>query len=115
MAWDDIWAGMGDFSDRSFDDYTLEATPSLAYFSSAPFQGRTSPAQRKYWQGQFGNVQSEYAGALGSSIRNQTEAPTFTQFLEDMPWTERYTSLSPALRPGSSFSRFSPQARRIYR
>jgi hypothetical protein len=111
MAWEDIWSGMGDF-----DDYVLEATPSLAYFSASPFQpGSTSQAQRKYWQGQFGNVQQDYAGALGSAIRNQEAAPTFTQFLEGMPWTERYTSLSPALRPGSSFSRFSPQARRIYR
>jgi len=94
--------------------YMLEATPSLAYFSAAPFQGQTSPAQRQYWSGQLVDVTNEYMGVMGSAIRGGTEAPSFTQFLEDTPWTERYTALSPRMRPGGDFRRFNPQTRFMY-
>ena len=97
-----------------FNQYMLEVTPSLAYFSAAPFQGQTSAAQRQYWSGQFGNVTNQYMGALGTAIRAGQEGPSFTRFLEDMPWTEKYTALSPRLRPGSDFRRFSPQTRYMY-
>jgi hypothetical protein len=100
--------------DIDFGQYQLEATPQLAYFSSAPFQGGYSPAQQKYWSGQYGNVYNQYAGALGSAIRQGQEAPSFTNFLSDMPWTERYTALSPSLRPGGSFRRFNPATRYMY-
>ena len=93
----------------------LESTPEMAYFSSAPFQGQTSPAQRQYWSGQYGDIANEYMGAWGAGLRSGTETPSFTQFLQDMPWTERYTALSPRLRGGDSFSRFSPQTRYAYR
>jgi hypothetical protein len=100
--------------DIDFGQYQLEATPQLAYFSSAPFQGGYSPAQQQYWSGQFGNVYNQYAGALGTSIRQGEQAPSFTDFLSDKPWTQRYTALSPSLRPGSSFRRFSPTTRYAY-
>ena len=97
-----------------FGEWTLDQTPQMAYYSAEPFAGGYSPAQQKYWSGQFGNVYNQYAGALGASVRNQTEAPSFVDFLRDMPWTERYTSLSPSLRPGSSFGRFNPATRYMY-
>lgn len=106
----DILEGIGDFS-----SFTLETSPSMAYFSSAPFQGRTSPAQQRYWEGEYGNVTNEYLGALGTALRTQTEAPSFVDFLGNMPWTERYTALSPNLRPGSGFRRFNPQTQHVYR
>ena len=103
----------------NWNTFQLEASPAMAYFSSAPFQGKTSaalssPMQRQYWGGQYGNVINQYQGAMGSALRTGTEAPSFVDFLQDMPWTERYTALSPSLRPGSSFGRFSPQTRYIY-
>ena len=70
------------FGGSWLNQYQLEATPSLAYFSAAPFQGQTSPAQGQYWSGQFGDVTNEYMGVMGSAIRGGTEAPSFTQFLE---------------------------------
>ena len=108
----DDWLG-------DWNTFQLEASPAMAYFSSAPFQGQTSaalssPMQRQYWGGQYGNVINQYQGAMGSALRTGTEAPSFVDFLQDKPWTERYTALSPSLRPGSSFSRFSPQTRFIY-
>jgi len=109
---DDPWASF--MPEIDFTKFQLESSPEMAYYSAEPFAGGYSPAQQKYWSGQFGNVYNQYAGALGASVRNQTEAPTFVDFLRDMPWTERYTSLSPALRPGSGFRRFSPSARYMY-
>ena len=106
--WQDFLSGTGDFS-----SYMLEASPAMAYFSSAPFSVHTSPAEQRYWQGQYGNVSNQYMGAMGEALRTGTQEPSFTQFLEDMPWTSRYSALSPALR-GEAFSRFSPQARYIY-
>ena len=108
--WENILSGMGDFS-----DYMLESSPAMAYFSAAPFQGTSSPAQRQYWGSQYGNISNEYAGALGTALKQGTEAPSFVDLLSETPWTERYTSLSPALRPGGSFRRFAPQTQYAYR
>ena len=108
-AWDD-WPEVENLS-----EYMLESSPAMAYFSSAPFQGLTSPAQRQYWGTQYGNITNEYKGALGTTLREGGQAPTFTGFLENMPWTERYTALSPAMRPGGGFRRFSPRTRYAYR
>ena len=100
--------------DIDFAQYQLESTPQMAYYSAAPFQGGSSPAQQRYWSGQFGNVYNQYAGALGSSLRQGEEPPSFVNFLNDMPWTQRYTALSPSLRPGGSFRRFNPATRYVY-
>jgi hypothetical protein len=93
----------------------LEDVPEAAYYSAAPFTGGMSPAQRQYWSGQFGNIQNQYMGALGQQMR-RGEMPTlqFTDFLENLPWTERYTALSPRLRPGSGTTRFNPGVRRYF-
>ena len=52
---------------------------------------------------------------LGTALRSGDTAPSFLQFLESTPWTERYTSLSPSLRPGGGTRRFNPTARYMYR
>jgi len=100
--------------DIDFAQYQLESTPQMAYFSASPFQGGYSPAQERYWSGQFGNVYNQYAGTLGSAVRKGEEPPSFVNFLSDMPWTQRYTALSPSLRPGGSFRRFNPATRYVY-
>lgn len=94
---------------------TLESTPQMAYFSSTPFQGGSSPMQQQYWGSQYGNVFNQYQGSLGTALRSGETAPSFLQFLESKPWTERYTSLSPSLRPGGGTRRFNPTARHMYR
>ena len=105
----------GDFMpDIDFTSYQLEADPKAAYFSAAPFQGASSPAQKKYWEGQFGNVYNQYSGAVGSALKEGREAPSFVDYLSQTPFTERYTALSPAMRPGSSFRRFNPSTRYMY-
>lgn len=98
-----------------WQDYALQASPQAAYYSSAPFGGGYSPASQQYWSGQYGNVMNQYAGELGRSMR-AGEAPTmtFTDYLEQYPWTERYTAMSPTMRPGGRTSRYTPAARRYY-
>ena len=109
MAWEDFLSNIGDFS-----AYQLEAEPSFAYFSSSPFTQASSPAQQQYWGSQFGNVFNEYQGAIGTALRTGAQEPTFVDFLQDMPWTERYSALSPSLRPGGSTRRFNPTSRHMY-
>jgi len=102
-------AGIGGF--ESF----LEDVPEAAYYSAAPFTGDMSPAQRQYWAGQYGNIQNQYMGELGRQMRDQERpAMQFTDFLDAYPWTERYTRLSPRLRPGSGTTRFNPGVRRYF-
>lgn len=96
----------------------METLPEAAYYSATPFAGGYSPAAQRYWSGQFGNLQNQYMGEWGRQYR-AGEDPlkqgyTFTEFLSDYPWTERYTALGPRLRPGAGTSRFAPAARRMY-
>ena len=94
----------------------LEFNPEWAYYSSAPFQeGKGfSPMQNQYWRGQYGDVWDEYLGSLGAAEKRGQDAPLWTSFLEDMPWTQRYTALGPSLRPGGSTRQYSPSVRYAY-
>ena len=91
----------------------LEDEPVATYFSAAPFTGgQTSPTARRWHSGQLGNVRNEYWGQFGEQLRaGQTPSMNFTQFLEDYPWTQRYTT---AGRPGADIGQFSPGVRRFY-
>ena len=103
----------------------LPYEPRSAYYSAepfgagtsaaSPFGGGYSPAAQQYWSGQYGNVMNQYMGELGRSFR-AGEEPTmsFVDYLDQYPWTERYTSMSPRLRPGGTTSRFAPSVRRFY-
>jgi len=104
--------GLAGFAD--FESF-LEDVPEAAYYSAAPFTGGMTPTQRQYWSGQYGNIQNQYMGALGQQMRaGQRPSMQFTDFLETYPWTERYTALSPRLRPGAGTTRFSPGVRRYF-
>ncbi|MAH45277.1 hypothetical protein CMI37_05585 [Candidatus Pacearchaeota archaeon] len=108
-----------------WQDYALEGSPEAAYYSAAPFGtgmsaaspfgGGAAPAAQQYWSGQYGNVMNQYVGELGRSMR-AGEAPTmtFTDYLQQYPWTQRYSAMSPAMRPGGRTSRYAPAARRYY-
>ena len=117
-TWDDILSGIGDFS-----SFMLETSPQMAYFSAAPAaqttaEGAITPSQTPFQREQFrtgyGDVTRQYMGALGQALRTGGQAPTFVDYLGDMPWTQRYSSLPPSLRPGGSFQRFAPRTQRVY-
>jgi len=108
-----------------WQDYVLGYEPQAAYYSAAPFGGGAStlspfgdgfsPASQSYWSGQYGGVVNQYLGDLGRTMRKGEEpAMSFVDYLEQYPWTERYTALGPRLRPGSGTSRFAPATRRMY-
>ena len=103
----------------------LPHEPRAAYYSSepfgagpsaaSPFGGGYSPAAQQYWSGQYGNVMNQYEGELGRAMRLGQEPPmSFHDYLGKYPWTERYSSLSPRLRPGGTTSRLAPLVRRFY-
>lgn len=109
----------------SFWRDALEYEPQAAYFSAAPFGGRATsvspfgggygaPAQR-YWSGQYSNVMNQFLGQAGRRMRagESPESLSFTDYLEQYPWTERYSSISPLLRDRQT-SRFNPATRFMY-
>jgi len=108
-----------------WQDYILPYEPQVAYYSAAPFGGGTtqaspfgegfSPAAQQYWSGQYGNVYNQFMGDVGRSYRRGEEpAMSFVDYLDQYPFTERYTALGPQMRPGSRTARFSPATRYIY-
>jgi len=117
MPEDNIWSDW-------LEDFPQEAYYSAAPFGSAidagptaasPFGGGFAPAAQQYWSGQYGNVVNQYMGQWGRSLRaGQKPSMTFTDFLEQYPWTQRYSALSPRMRPGGTTSRFAPAVRRMY-
>jgi len=94
----------------------LPYEPQPAFYSSAPFGGGFSPASQQYWAGQYGNVMNQYEGERGRMMKRGEDpySMTFLDYLEKYPWTERYTALSPAMRPGGRTARFTPSARRLF-
>ena len=116
-------------ADSFWLDY-LGTEPEAAYYSATPFGGRAtaaspfgggfSPAAQQYWSGQYGNVMRQWSGEAGRRMRTMgdEEDPfsgmSFVDFLEQYPWTQRYSALSPRQRPGGSTARFSPAARYMY-
>jgi len=105
-----------------WEDFLLAEQPQWAYFSAAPFstgggaasgQQGFSPSQEQYWRGQYGDVWSRYLGELGGATRGGDIVGGFTDYLEDMPFTQMYyQNVSPRERGGTA--RFSPTTRYMY-
>jgi len=106
-------------SDNPWIDF-LDFEPSAAYYSSpsgwtAPGAfGKSTPGARRYYQNQFQNVYNEFLGTMGTQVR-EGGRPTmrFGEFLENIPWAERYAALTPEMA-GRTTRRFSPGTRQIY-
>ena len=108
-----------------WQEYVLPYEPQAAYYSAAPFGagasagqpfgGGHAPAAQQYWAGQYGNMQNQYMGYAGRAMRQGQEPEmNFMDYLDQYPWTERYTALAPPMRPGGLTSRFAPGTRRMY-
>ena len=101
----------------------LELNPSAAYYSYSGDWG--APSQQRHYQNDFQNVYNQYLGTLGAALRQggagEAGAPSvsdigqmnFHDYLSDYEWTDRYTSLPPAMR-GDYTSQFNPRTRQIY-
>ena len=92
-------------------DQTDEAKRQEDMFGS-PFG--TSPAAKRYFQGQFQNVYNEYLGQQGRALQGgQIPAQTFSQFLDQFPFTQRYSALPPEMS-GRGISGFAPKVKFSY-
>jgi hypothetical protein len=71
-------------------------------------------ASRRYFQGQFQNIYNDFLGAQGRALQGgQLPSQTFTQFLEQYPFTQRYAALPPELA-GRSLGSFAPRVQYSY-
>ena len=122
MADNNPWASwMGEGSNPYMD--LLDEAPEAAYHSYRSDWG--APSGQQYYQNQFQNVYNQYLGSLGSALRmgaggdpnaqsiSQIGATSFADYLGDYDWTDRYTSLPPAMR-GDFTSQYNPRTRQIY-
>ena len=109
----------------AFDDYfqsMLESDPQTAYLGQVGQQygvdqkDRSAGKARDYFAGQFGNVYNQFLGVKGRELMNRTDPSkmtSFTDFLSNQPFTQKYGALTPAQK-GTSNRRFSPSTRFIY-
>lgn len=99
---------------QNYDEFRdfVEDNPEAGYFT---FQNQwRTPNQRKYFQGQFNEIQNEYLGRLGQQIRGGGEGTLhFADFLSQMPWAERFQGLPPSQR-GENASLFNPWTRFMF-
>ena len=74
----------------------------------------TSPASRRYFQGQFQNIYNDFLGQQGGALQGgQLPSQTFTQFLQQYPFTQRYAALPPELT-GRTLGSFAPRVQYSY-
>ena len=98
-------------ADNPFQVASAPARAQSEMFGS-PFG--TSPAARRYFQGQFQNIYDEFLGKQGEALRGGAlPAQTFQQFLDAFPFTQRYAALPPAMT-GRTLSGFAPRVQYSY-
>jgi|TARA_R100001530_G_scaffold2685_1_gene4294 hypothetical protein len=112
------WGDSGSFA--SFAGDLLEANPAAAYYSYG--EEWNTPMQQRHYQNQFQNIYNQYLGSLGGLLREDVGGGsvipsvtdnTFTGFLGNYDWNDRYGSLPPQMR-GSFESQYNPRTREIY-
>ena len=110
MAYPDT--NMGSLS--MLDPASILAQDPEATFYSVQDQFGGTPAQRKYYQGEFRNIFNQYLGGLSQQMRGAGPGtvPTgnFSDFMSDYDFSGRYAALPPSIR-GATTSRFAPPAR----
>ena len=74
----------------------------------------TSPASKRFFQGQFQNIYNEFLGQQGRALQGgQIPAQSFSQFLDQFPITQRYSAIPPEMS-GRGISGFAPRVRFSY-
>ena len=113
--------GINPFSDyldggSTWGSLLLEQLPQAAYYSSPAGQtfGAQGSRQQRYFQQNYQDVYNQYMGALGQQMRQgQNPNLSFQQFLEQDPWTSRYSQLPQAAR-GVNTGVNNPRTRFLY-
>ena len=122
-------------SENRFDKF-FDFEPEITYRGALKQFGGT-PNQRAFFNTQFENIYNEYEGILGAGLKRgqqlgqsfdlaKSYAPTFSEFLSrqeysptgsllfnpgSFSFSDRFSSLPPALRPGADRRRFAPNVR----
>jgi len=94
----------------------LEDNQRAAFFGEQERFGgaRNAPSQKRFFQGQFQNIQNEFLGKLAQQIRQgQTPNLRFTDFVGGLDFTQRFASLPPSFR-GDFPSQFNPPTRSLF-
>jgi hypothetical protein len=99
--------------ENAFEGF-LEYDPQMAYSSFGPSFGRDlrgsrSPAQQRYFEGQFSDIRNRYLGELGRQVRGgELPSTSFEDYLGAFPWADRYAALPPSMK-GAYTSQFAPR------
>ena len=126
---------LGDlFSESSTFDEFFDFSPEITYRGALERFGGT-PNQRNFFNTQFENIYNEYEGILGAGLKRgqdlgqsfdlaKSYAPTFSEFLSRQEYSptspyrssgfsfsDYFSALPPALRPGADRRRFAPNVR----
>ena len=105
----------------------LQDQPQMAYqgavasqFPQFDLMSRPQKRQRDYWGDQYSNIYNQYLGQQGQGLtalaqgrQATTPMTTFSQYLENIPFTERYASLTPQQR-GKGTRSFAPSTRYLF-
>ena len=91
----------------------LEEEPRAAFFGTLGQKGlMSSPNRRKQDEDIYSGAMTEFYGKLGEQILGGGEPTmTFTDFLQDFPFTDRFAQLG---RQYSQQSRYRPSTRFLY-
>lgn len=110
---------IGDFKNPSWEETFsgfLEEEPRAAFFgtlaskTSDAFQD--TAARRRQAQDIYGQALGDFYGKLGEQIMSgQPPTMKFTEFLQDMPFTERFAQQG---RQFNELSRYRPRTRYLY-
>ena len=117
---------------NAFDNFytnLLDVDPQMAFMGASSSwmpQGSTTQApttqRAQDWaMGQYSNFYNRYLGDVGKEYARRAESPgtedqrvsTFSEFLQEDPFTERYSRLTP-YQKGVSTSKFAPSTRYIF-
>lgn len=60
--------------------------------------GQGSPRQQRYFGDAYDDILKDYYGQAGTAMRGGNEPMSFMDFLENDPWTRRYTALPQSSR-----------------
>ena len=104
----------------------LEDQPQMAYqaaissrFPQYDALPRPQQRQRDYWSGQYSDIYNQYLGERGQNIQTLAQGGTpqnmrsFSDYLENIPFTQRYAGLTPQQR-GRGIRSFAPSTRYIF-
>lgn len=100
----------------SFLDF-LETDRPRAIFGTFQDQFGGSDVQQRFFQNQFSNIHNQFLSSLASTAQGGQlpgSEQTFSSFLQDFPFAERFASIAPIFRGGPRRSQFAPRTRHLF-